>query len=210
MNDLFACPFCRQLFARGEAAACPECGIRVRPLAELPPSLDAEAVEPEPPIAPEEETLPWHYVARGRGPLLLLSALGIAVFFAPWVVESTPEIRTLSGFGLARILPWIWAAGIAWFVMLAVVASRRTILAMRGSRLAVGLMAVMVLSTVAIRVALTPKSPHPLVPLRFAWGWGLYAAGFLSVLAGWFAWRFGGPLDDLPSRERRHGDEALH
>ncbi|MSP24064.1 MAG: hypothetical protein EXR75_02645 [Myxococcales bacterium] len=198
------------MFARGEAAACPDCELHVRPLADLPPSLDADAVEPEPPLPPEHQPLPWHFVDRGRGPLIVLAITGIATFYAPWVVETAPEIRTLSGFQFARLLPWIWAAGIAWFVMFAIVASRRTIYAMRGARLAVGLMATMVFATVAFRLALVPRSVHPLVPLRFTWGWGLYAGGLLALTALVFAWRFGGRLDDLPSQEPRRGGETLH
>jgi hypothetical protein len=93
--------------------------------------------------------------------------------------------------------------------MLALVVSRRTILHMRGARLAVGLMALMVLSSVALRLAL-PIPAQRLLPRRFHWGWGMYSAGFLSLIALFYAWKFGGNLSDMPSAEKRQGDETLH
>ncbi len=210
VEELYACPFCRELYARGEASECRDCGVALKPLHELPPSLEAESLEPAPAIAPEEELLSWTYGGRGRGPLALLSLIGVSVFlFAPWLDESAPEIRVLSGFQFARALPWLWAGGVAWFIMFALVLSRRTIVQMRGARLAVGLMALMVLSTVLLRLSL-PIPVQRYVPRRFHWGWGMYAAGFLSLTAMFYAWKFGGPLDDMPTGEKREGGETLH
>jgi magnesium-transporting ATPase (P-type) len=198
------------MFSRGEVSQCPECGVAVRPLAELPPSAEAEALEPAPQVPPEEEILGWGYAGRGRGPLVVVALMGIGVFvFAPWLHESAPEIRQLTGFQFARMLPWLWACGVGWVVMLALVVSRRTILHMRGARLAVGLMALMVLSSVALRLAL-PIPAQRLLPRRFHWGWGMYSAGFLSLIALFYAWKFGGNLSDMPSAEKRQGDETLH
>ena len=208
--DLYACPFCRQLFARGEVEVCPECEVKVQRRADLPPSYDAQILEPEDEVPPEDTTLPWTYADRGRGPLVLLAICGMAVFvFAPWLRESAPEIRTLSGFGFARLLPWLWAAGVAWVVMIALVISRRTIRQMRGARVAVAFLAAMVLSSVVVLSLASPK-PHRFVPVRVEWGWGLYAAGFLASLAIWYGLRFGGRLDDMPSQEARPRDETLH
>lgn len=208
--DLYACPFCRQLFARAEVEVCPECEVKVQPLAELPPSYDAEILEPEDEVPPEDEVLSWTYAGRGRGPLVMLALFGIGVFaFAPWLHESAPEIRTLTGFEFAKLLPWLWAAGVAWMVMLGLVLSRRSIRQMRGSRVAVGFLAAMVLATVAVRMMVVPK-PHPLVPVRVEWGWGMYTAAFVSALALYFAFHFGGRLDDMPTKSPRPRDEPLH
>jgi hypothetical protein len=210
VDELYACPFCRQLFARGEVTSCPECDLVVRPLAELPPSHEAQLLdEPEDPTPPEDETLPWSYLGRGRGPLSLLALVGMAVFFAPWVHELAPEIQTLSGYELSLHLAWVWAGGIAWFIMLPLVATRRTIRQMRGARVAVGFLAAMVLLTVATRLSVSP-TPNPLIPIRYAWGWGIYAAGGLSALALALAFRFGGTLADMPTQQPRPGDETLH
>lgn len=210
VDDLFACPFCRQLFTPGEVQVCPECDLKVRPLAELPPSHDAELIEPEDPTPPEDELKSWLFTGRGRGALAMVAAVGSAVFFAPWLHESAPEIRTWSGFEFATQLAWIWAGGLAWFTMLPLVLSRRTIRQMRGARVAVAFLAAMVLMTVAVRMSLTP-TPHPLVPQRYSWGWGMYAAGFLSVLALGLSFGFGGSTTDMETAVmRRPRDETLH
>jgi hypothetical protein len=207
--ELYACPFCRQLFAGGEQTVCPDCDIRVRPLAELPPSHDAQVLEPDEPTPPEDEVHSWFYLGRGRGPLALVALVGITVFFAPWLHESAPEIRTMSGFEFARRLAYIWAGGIAWFVMLPLVLSRRSIRQMRGARVAVGFLAAMVLLTVGVRLGVTPKQ-HPLIPIRYAWGWGLYAAGFLSAIALGLSARFGGSVADMPTQAKRPDGETVH
>src|SRR4051812_29022135 len=103
MSDLVACPFCRQLFEPAEASACPDCGLGLKDLGKLPPSYDAKIEYPEEPVPPHMETLPWTYLGRNRALLLGLAILGVAAFFMPWVHETAPELRTLSGFGLAKL-----------------------------------------------------------------------------------------------------------
>jgi hypothetical protein len=209
MASLYACPFCRQLFPQGEAKLCPECGLELRPLHELPPSVEALALEREPPLPVEQEVLGWTFLGRGRGALLGVAVAGLALAFAPWLRETSPEVRVLSGFEFAHELPWLWAAPVAWFIMLAIVVSRRTVYHMRGSRLAVMLLGLMVLMTVLWRILLVPAS-GPLVPRRFEWGWGLYASGLLAAAALALGWRFGGSPEDMPTRQPRRGDETLH
>jgi hypothetical protein len=140
---------------------------------------------------------------------MLLAIVGMALFFAPWLHERAPEIRTWSGFEFAKNLPWIWGGGVSWFVMLPLVVSRRTIRQMRGARVAVGFLAAMVLTTVAARLLIEPSS-HPLVPLRYSWGWGMYGAGFVALLALGLSLGFGGPVDDMPTQQERRGHETLH
>ncbi len=209
VDQLFACPFCRQMFTKGEVETCPECDIKVQPLAELPPSAEAQALDPEQQTPPEDEVLPWSYTGRGRGILVIIALAGIAVFFAPWLHETTPEIRTLSGFEFARELPWLWATGVAWFVMAAVVGSRRTIRQMRGTRVAVTFLAAMVLLTVLTRYFLKTTS-HPYIVLRFSYGWGMYTSGFLALIAVGLGFRFGGALEDMPTKQDRPEGEVLH
>lgn len=210
VEQVYACPFCRQLFTRGEVKTCPECDITVKPLDELPASHEAQLLEEHvEPLPPEDEPLPLTYLGRGRGMLLMVALCGMAVFFAPWYHETTPDILSWSGFEFARRLPWIWAGGVAWFVMVPLVASRRTIRQMRGARVAVGFLAAMVGTTVLARLTV-PVADYKLVVLRYSWGWGMYVAGFLSVLALVLAWRFGGTLADMPTKKQRRGDETLH
>jgi hypothetical protein len=197
------------MFEPGEARACPECGLKLERLSKLPPSYDAMLEGFDEPLPPHMETLPWTYAQRGRAILLVLAVAGLLLFFAPWMREALPEIRELSGFAFARKLGWMWAPAVAWLVMIPLVLSRRSIYKMRGARVAVGFLAGIVLVTVIVRLSFSPPSTL-LRPVRFEWAWGLYAtaaAAFASLLA---ALRFGGPLDDLPTKRRRDGNETLH
>src|SRR5262245_9889511 len=110
MSGLVACPFCRQMFPLGEAFQCPDCGLDLERLSSLPISYEATLEDPEPPLPPHIETLPWTYLGRGRGLLFALAILGLIAFFAPWVRETAPNIQELSGFAMARRLPWIFFA----------------------------------------------------------------------------------------------------
>lgn len=209
MSGLIACPFCRQLFTTGEAQTCPECGLDLSPLSKLPVSREADLEEPEA-IAPAEAQLPWTYAGRGRAVLFGLAVLGLVAFFLPWVRELAPEIRELSGFGLARKLTWMWASGVAWFVMIPLVITRRSISRMRGARVAVGFLAAIVLTVVCVRVGVTP-SASPLRPVRFEWTYGIWASGLLSISALIAAALFGGRIEPLDNAKmHRRGDERLH
>ena len=202
--ELLACPFCRQLFPSGEATACPECGIGLKPLAKLPPSHDALAEDPPEAVPPHLEALPWTFLGRGRGLLAALGLLGLVAFFGPWVEERAPDLLSYSGFDLGIRLRWIWASGIAYLVMVPLVLSRRTVQAMRGARVAVAFLAGVVIVTVIVRLVFVP-SGSALRPVRYEWGWGLYACGVIAALALAAALRFGGGLDrfdDLPAPDR--------
>jgi hypothetical protein len=207
MNGLEACPFCHELFQAGEVRTCPECGLELTSLSRLKPSR--EAIEEEEPTPPHMEELPWTYAARGRGLLLALAALGLSAFFAPWVHETAPDLRDLSGFDLARRLGWMWAPAVAFFVMIPLLLTRRSIYKMRGARVAVALLAGVALATVALRVLFTPAGSL-YRPVRFTWGYGLYATAAIALGAAIAAIWFGGRLDDLPTRRGRDGDEVLH
>ncbi|APR79395.1 Hypothetical protein A7982_04742 [Minicystis rosea] len=209
MSDLVACPFCRQLFEPGEAAACPDCGLGLKDLGKLPPSYDAQVEYPDLPTPPHMETLPWTYWGRHRALLLALSVLGLAMFFAPWVHETAPELRQLSGYGLARISGFFWAPATAWFVLIPLVLTRRSIYKMRGARVAVGFLAGMALMTVVTLLLRAPQSSSHR-PVRFEWGFGLYASALIAIATIGTAFRFGGKLEDLPTTQARRGDEVLH
>lgn len=188
--ELLACPFCRQLFPEGEAKACPECGIALAPLAKLPPSHDALAEEPPEVIPPDMVQLPWTYAGRARALLAGLGLVGLATFFAPWVHETAPELVTYSGFDIGLRLRWMFAAAIGYLVLVPLVVSRRSIRAMRGARFAVAVLAAAVLVTVAVRLAVVPTGT-PTRPVRFEWGWGVYACGAVALAVLAAAARFG-------------------
>lgn len=209
MSGLIACPFCRQMFEAGEARACPDCGLSLESLAKLPPSYDAKVEYPEEPTPPHMEPLPWTYLGRNRGLLLALAIAGLVAFFAPWIRETAPELRDLTGYRLAQLSSYFWAPAVAYFVMIPLVLTRRSIYKMRGSRVAVAFLAGIVLTTAAVRLGFTPKSTS-LRPVHIAWMWGLYATAGIAVAALVAAIGFGGRLDDIPTRARREGNETLH
>jgi hypothetical protein len=209
MTDVLACPFCRETYASGRTRQCPACGLALVGISELPPATTARAEEDEP-VAPEDETLPWTSMGRGRGALLVLSILGVGAFFLPWVHETMPERQTLDGLALGRHLGWIWAPLVAWFVLFPLVLSRRTIRRMRGARVAVCFLAGIALVTVMVRVAFPPPvsriDPHVL-----RWGVGLWSTGALALAAVAVGFRFGGTIERIRSHVARRPDDAtLH
>jgi len=209
MTALVACPFCRQLFEPGEASTCPDCGLRLENLGKLPPSYDASVEYPEELVPPHMETLPWTYPGKNRALLLALAVAGLLAFFAPWVRESAPELRVLTGYGLARLTGFFWAPAVAWFVLIPLVLTRRSIHKMRGARVAVGFLAGVALITVAALLA-RPRPSTALLPVHVEWQWGIYAAGAAALAALLATLGFGGRVEDVPTLRPRRGSETLH
>ena len=197
---LLACPFCRSLFASAEARQCPECGVKLVPMENLPPSLDMAADEHEAGeiVLPEQRPLPWNYFGRNRGALLLIAVLGLVLFFAPWVELRMPEYSVRTGFDLARgRAGWLWGGAAGWLVMLPLVWTRRTIQRLRGVRLVTALFASMTLIEAAMLLSTPPQSTHRM-PLEIVWRWGIYASLLTSLAGIAAALRLGGTLQDLP------------
>jgi hypothetical protein len=218
---LLACPFCRSLFPSAEARQCPECGVKLVPMESLPASLDVAADEHEAGeiVLPDQRLLPWNYFGSNRGALLAIAALGLLLFFAPWVELRMPEESVRSGFDLARgRAGWLWGGAAGWFVMLPLVWTRRTIRRLRGIRLVTALFAAMTLIEAGMLLS-TPPQPSHHVPLEIVWRWGIYASLANAVLGIVSAARLGGDLRHLPrivtdisspdSRETSSG-ETLH
>jgi hypothetical protein len=204
-DDLRACPFCRELFVKGESDDCPECGIPVRDIAELPPSPEAERLiheeassRPHEHTIPQAEPLPLKDMSRGRGPLLLCALLGLAAFYLPWAVQTMPENVSMNGAEMAHKAAFFWSSFTAWLVLFPAVASRRTILKMHGARPAI----IMLASLPAVWCGFLLSKPTRLVvrgvPFEYHWGYGFWATFALSALATAIAFRFGGRLDDVP------------
>jgi hypothetical protein len=211
VSDLIACPFCHELFARGEAKECPACGLLLTDVSKLPMSHDAMAEDDFGiPRQPHLEPLSWFEVRRGRGILLLGAVLGFAAFFAPWVDMTSPEIQLLSGADLAKRIGWIWGAGVAWFVLLPMTITRRSIDQMRGARVAAAFLSAVPMVTTSILWLHPPHARY--VTIRFVWGWGLYATWLLGLVATAVSIRFGGRVDDIKvSRGALAGrGETLH
>jgi hypothetical protein len=197
---LFACPFCRDMFEKNEADACPVCGVPLVAFEKLSPS--AEALEEDgAPVAPEHELLPRTYIGRGRGPLAGLAVAGLVAFFLPWVHVTLPDTVDYSGLSIAMRLGWAWGAGVAWFVLGPTVISRRTIMQMRGARVAAAFLAAIPGMTVALLLARPPHGAHH-VPL--------YATLALSVVAVAFAALFGGPVDVIRVQHGTSRGQTVH
>jgi hypothetical protein len=169
-------------------------------MAKLPPSADALAEEAErgEVVLPEQREFPWSYFGRGRGALLILAALGLIAFFLPWVEVRMPESRVLSGFDLARgRAGWLWGGAVGWLVTIPLVWTRRTVERMRGVRAVTVVFALMTLIEVAMLLLLPPQRRGQM-PVDFVWRFGLFASGAVSLVATFFALRFGGDLEPLP------------
>jgi hypothetical protein len=202
VTRLLACPFCRELFDRSETERCPECDIPLAPLHRLRPSYEAieeDAVRWEQPRL-EDEVRAFFDLGRGRGALLGIAALSLALFaLAPWVSITSPHTGVRSGLSLARgPLGFLWGGASAWLVSLALIASRRTIRQMRGVRVILMLFAAMTASEIVVLVVMSPSRSRQ-VHVAYEWCWGLYAALAASVLGVILAARFGGALPLAPS-----------
>ncbi len=204
---IVACPFCREMFEESEAESCPVCGMKLAPLAELPPSHDARAEELFS-VAPHEEELPVAYMGRGKGALGLLALLGLVLFFLPWIHVSRPDTFDMSGFDLARKLGWSWGAGVAWVILVPTVMSRRSIMKMRGARVAAATLSAVPALTVMIFLLKPPRSA--LVPIHIDYAAGIWATLLVSVVATAVSLRFGGPIDDIPVTRGSSEGQTLH
>jgi hypothetical protein len=196
VEQLLACPFCRELFAKAEHERCPNCDVKLIAMHKLPPSLEVRA-ELDAETPPELTALPWTYWRRGRGALIALSILGIAFFFGPWIELVRPELTTVSGYELAHShAGWLWGGVLGYFIMIPLVFTRRHVRALRGVRVICTVLALMTLSEVAMLV-LVPPAQSSVVRVEFHFGWALIASGVVSLLATLVALRLGGKVEDL-------------
>jgi hypothetical protein len=199
MAALRACPFCRKLYTSAEAKTCPECDVSLVAMSQLPPSLDVleEEAERGELTFPENLPLPTTYMGRGRGALLVLSALGLFAFFLPWVELTAPESVVYSAFDLARgRAGFLWGGATAWLVMIPLVITRRTIARMRGVRIVTVMFAAMTFTEALMLWLMPPR--RGLVPLELHFRYGLFLSAAISLVGVAVAARFGGRLDKLP------------
>lgn len=195
--EILACPFCREMWSDNEGVTrCPDCGVDLLPLHAMPPSAETLLErEAEYESIPEEfRTRGWFDLRRGRGLLLLLAALGLFGFFQPWFVLRKPDELVLSGFRIARhFAGWVWAGAIGWFILIPLVASRRTIASMRGVRAICAFFASLSAGEILVLANVSPTSKVQ-VPIEFGWAWGLFFSAVVSIFATIVALNFGGPL----------------
>lgn len=190
------------MFEQSEATECPVCGMSLVAFDKLPPSIHSDDGVP---VDPAREVLPWTYFGRGRGVLPILALVGVILFMLPWVHITVPDDYRFSGFDLARKLGWSWGAGVGWLVLVPTVLSRRTIVQLRGARVAAAFLAAVPLVTTLILFFLPPK--RGLVPLHFAYDPAFWATMALSLAAFVVAVRLGGKVEDI---KVKRGSSAGH
>jgi hypothetical protein len=177
-----ACPFCGDTFPSSERDTCPQCGLLLMSLEEL----QQPAIAEEPP----DDSLSWFSPEGGRGLVVALAMGGLASFFTPWLEVATPTVYRFSGFALAGDRGfWFGGGAVAWTVLVALVASRRSHSALRGVRAVAGILASVTAWQALFLVAVTDTSSDGLVQHRFAYGF--YVAAALSALAAAVALRLG-------------------
>jgi hypothetical protein len=196
------------MFPPGERSVCPVCGVALVAFTKLAPSVESTTDDDIPP-EPEWEPLPVTYLGRGRGALAALALLGLVAFCCPWVDMTMPDVVRYSGLDIARRLGWAWAAGVAWFVLLPIALSRRSIMQMRGARVAACFLSAIPGTTATLLLTRPPHGAHG-VPVRFAFAWGLHSTLLVSIFAVVVAIFFGGRADDIRLRRGSSGGEVVH
>jgi len=198
------------MFEEGEAESCPVCGMALAKFEKLPPSIEALHDEAGVPTAPESEVLPWGYAGRGRGALVGLALVGIALFFLPWVRLTLPYIDAKSGFDLAKNIGWLWAGFVGWSVLVPTVLSRRTIAQLRGARVAAAALAAAPSVAIAVLLLFPPHGRRG-IPVSYTWDWPFWTMLGVSIAATVVALRLGGSVADIRvQRGTSSGQPHLH
>lgn len=197
------------MFEEGEANACPVCGMPLAQLHKLPPSVDAMHDDAGVPTAPEVEPMPLTYLGRGKGPLAVLALAGLAFFFLPWVRLTMPYIASKSAFDLAHErIGWLWGICAAWVVLVPTVLSRRSIVQMRGARVAAAFLSA--IPTVAIGVLLARPPRGSIIPVKYTWDWPMWATLGVSLVAILISIRLGGSIREIQVKRGSSKGQTLH
>jgi hypothetical protein len=199
------------MYDQSEAEQCPHCEIPLEPLHQLPPSLaesEREASDWERDL-PEDEDLRWYDLRHGRGVLLGVALASLVAFwFAPWVDIASPHAELKTAHSLARgRLGWLWGGAIAWFIAIALCASRRTLNQMRGVRVILVLFAAMTWAEIVTLMLLSPRTSRD-VHVVYSWAWGLYLSLGLSIIGTLAALRFGAAPKPEPPPEAPPVDDG--
>lgn len=186
-----ACPFCGDTFPSSERDTCPQCGLLLQSLDEL--QRPALVVEDE-----RDDTFSLFSPEGGRGAVVTLALGGVASFFTPWLEVATPTVYRFSGFALAGDRGfWFGGGVVAWMVLIALVASRRSHSALRGVRGVAALLGSVTAWQALFLLAVTDTTGDGLVQHHFAYGF--YVAAAFSVLAAASALRLGREPDAIAS-----------
>lgn len=196
------------MFEEGEAKSCPVCGMELAKLHKLPLSHDAAVDEAGVPTAPEVENFAWLYLGRGRGGLVACAVIGLALFFMPWVHMTSPYIDTFTGLEMAKRTGWLWAPLAAWVVLVPTVASRRTIVQLRGARVAAAFLSA--ISAVAVGILLGFPQRAKYFTVAYTFQPALFGTLVLSLVAVVLSLRLGGRVDDIKVSRGTSKGETVH
>jgi hypothetical protein len=195
-------------------ARCPDCGVELVPLHQLPPSaetlLEREAELHQIPLELQKRSV--FDLSRGRGLMVVIAVLGLAGFFQPWFIMEKPETLVLSGFKIARFFAgWLWAGAVGWFILIPLVLSRRTIADLRGVRIICAFFASLTLGEILVLANSSPTSKVR-VPVEFGWSYGLFWSALASIFGIIVAMKLGGSLPrraDPEMPESKRGSAKL-
>ena len=142
-SPILFCPFCRDPFEGLEV--CPTHDLKLVRLSELPPSAEELARR-------EAEHLALFSPRAGRGWLIAAAACLIVGFFCPSVVITARDhVRMLSTLDLAtRVAPNLWALPAVAASYVAILARRRTPLAMRAVRVALAVLSLFAVASTGL------------------------------------------------------------
>jgi hypothetical protein len=93
-------------------------------------------------------------------------------------------------------------------VLVPTVLSRRSIVQMRGARVAAAFLSA--IPAVAIGVLLAKPPRGSIIPVRYTWDWPMWATLAISIVAIFVSIRLGGSLDDIEVRRGSSRGQELH
>ena len=108
------------------SGSCPVCGVALVAFEKLPPVGRRAQRRRRRRASPSRSSCRSRTSGAAAALLTALALAGLVAFFLPWIDLTMPDIASLSGFALAQRLGWAWGAGVAWFILVPTVLSRRT------------------------------------------------------------------------------------
>ena len=116
------------------------------------------------------------------------------------IFELTHSSTVVGLLGTVQLVPLafaaLWGGAVAWFLLLPLVFTRRSIVQLRGIRVVATTFALMTLGETSMMLLLAP-SQSPYVHTEYHFAWGLYSSAVISAVATYVAVRLGGGLKDL-------------
>jgi hypothetical protein len=97
---------------------------------------------------------------------------------------------------------------VAWSVLVPTVLSRRTILQLRGARIAAAFLCAISTVTVGLLFSFPPHGGR--VPVRYTWDWPIYAVFAVSLVGIVLSLRLGGSVSEIKVATGSSKGQAVH